>query len=81
MDAFKKLSQLVLVCQAPPHATLVDAIAGGQHIGSRAVRAFVDAHHPAYLFCGHVHEGAGKSEKLGETEVANVGKRGYLLEI
>jgi Icc-related predicted phosphoesterase len=45
------------------------------------VRAFVDAYHPVYLFCGHVHEGAGKSEKLGATEVANVGKRGYLLEI
>lgn len=81
LDPFQKLSPLVLVCHAPPHATVVDEIAGGQHIGSRAVRAFVDAYHPAYLFCGHVHEGAGKSEKLGATEVANVGKRGYLLEI
>ena len=81
LDPFKDLSPLVLVCHAPPYGTVVDQIAGGRFIGSRAVRAFVDTYQPAYLFCGHVHEGANKSAKLGATEVANVGKQGYLFEI
>jgi len=81
LNPFKNLSPLVLVVHAPPRGTLLDEIAGGKHIGSQAVRKFVDAHQPRYLFCGHVHEDAGKSDQLGETKAYNVGKQGYLLEL
>jgi Icc-related predicted phosphoesterase len=81
LEPFKNLSPLVLVVHAPPRGTTLDEIAGGNHIGSHAVRKFVDAYHPQYLFCGHVHEDAGKSDQLGETKAFNVGKQGYVLEI
>jgi Icc-related predicted phosphoesterase len=36
---------------------------------------------PSYLFCGHIHECAGESDRIGSTQCFNVGKSGYLLEI
>ncbi len=81
LEPFRNLSPLVLIVHAPPRGTSLDEIARGNHIGSLAVRKFVDAYHPIYLFCGHVHEGAGKSDELGATKAYNVGKQGYLLEL
>ncbi len=36
---------------------------------------------PAYLFCGHIHETAGRSDRIGQTQCINVGKQGYTLEV
>lgn len=71
----------VLVCHAPPFDTDLDEAGPDLHFGSRAVRAYIDAHQPAYCFCGHIHEAAGRVVRLGATLASNVGKAGYLLEI
>ncbi len=78
---FADLKPLVLVCHAPPLDSALDESAGGNHFGSSAVRAFLDAHPPAYFFCGHIHEAAGRTTRMGPTLAANVGKKGYLLEL
>jgi Icc-related predicted phosphoesterase len=36
---------------------------------------------PLYLFCGHIHECAGRSDQIGRTQCFNVGKAGYTLEV
>ena len=41
----------------------------------------IDEHQPEYCFCGHIHEGSGRTVLLGATLAANVGKTGYLLEL
>ncbi len=70
----------VLVCHAPPSGTALDEAAPGLHFGSAAVREYIDAHQPSFCFCGHIHEGEGRSVTMGATVAVNVGKAGYLLE-
>ncbi len=81
LSKYSKLRPQVLVSHAPPKDTALDEAAPGLHFGSTAVRDYIQSCQPAYCFCGHVHEGAGRTESLGETLAANVGKAGYLLEL
>jgi Icc-related predicted phosphoesterase len=53
----------------------------GAHGGSRSVAPFIERNQPELFFCGHIHEAAGVSEKIGNTAARNVGKAGYLLEL
>lgn len=80
LHAFDGLSPTVSICHAPPHGTMLDRITNLKHAGSRAVREFLQREKPRYFFCGHIHEAAGVTEKLGNTSAMNVGKRGYLLD-
>jgi Icc-related predicted phosphoesterase len=72
---------LYLVVHFPPRNTALDEVAKGRHAGSQVLRQWVERKHPEYLFCGHIHECAGKSDQLGPTQCFNVGKAGYLLQI
>jgi Icc-related predicted phosphoesterase len=81
LHAFDGLKPMIAVCHAPPYGTMLDRIRNLQHAGSRAVREFLQREQPRFFFCGHIHEAAGASEKLGETSAMNVGKKGYLLDL
>jgi uncharacterized protein len=81
LEAFNNLSPLYLVVHFPPQGTRLDEFAPGKHAGSPALRTWVEKHHPARLFCGHIHETAGLTDRLGSTECRNVGKQGFLLEL
>ena len=70
----------VLICHSPPLDTPLDQIHEGLHAGSRAVRDFIEQHHPTHFFCGHIHEAEGVVHQMGRTRAMNVGKRGYVLE-
>jgi len=81
LKMFAHLKPLVLICHAPPLNTKLDRIKDGLHGGSRSVREFIEAHQPAYFFCGHIHEAEGAVIQMGSTRAQNVGKRGYLLDL
>jgi|SRR5579862_5509912 Icc-related predicted phosphoesterase len=81
LAAFEPFKPLYLVVHFPPYGTSLDEFAPGEHAGSSTLRAWVERVQPVRLFCGHIHEAAGKSDRLGSTECLNVGKQGYLLEI
>lgn len=81
LHAFDGLRPMIAVCHAPPYGTMLDRITNLRHAGSKAVRDFLQREQPRYFFCGHIHEAAGASEKLGETSAMNVGKKGYLLDL
>ena len=81
LGKFSGLQPLVMVCHAPPYGSTLDRIREGLHAGSTAVRDFVAAEQPEFLFCGHIHEAAGVSEAIGKTTAMNVGKKGYLLQL
>jgi Icc-related predicted phosphoesterase len=81
LHAFDGLKPMISICHAPPHGTMLDRITNLRHAGSRAVREFLQREQPRFFFCGHIHEAAGVSEKLGETSAMNVGKKGYLLDL
>jgi Icc-related predicted phosphoesterase len=81
LAAFDEIKPLYLVVHFPPQGTRLDEFAPGKHAGSPTLRAWVERAQPAYLFCGHIHECAGRSDHVGATQCFNVGKQGYTLEI
>ncbi|MBV8819764.1 MAG: metallophosphoesterase [Acidobacteriaceae bacterium] len=81
LSLFSGKNVRVLVCHCPPKDTTLDRAGQGRHFGSPAVRTFLDHEQPAYFFCGHIHEAAGQTDRIGATLGMNVGKRGSLLEI
>jgi Icc-related predicted phosphoesterase len=65
----------IVLAHQPPFGA-GDDIGGGVHVGSKAVREWIEKEKPAYWLCGHVHEGAGESE-IGETKVINAAQGFY----
>lgn len=63
---------LLLVAHDPPRGTACDVVGGGRHVGSQAVRAFVERVGPAVCLSGHIHESRAK-DTLGPTTVLNPG--------
>lgn len=57
---------------APPKDTACDRIHSGLHVGSTAVRAFVEREQPDLVLCGHIHESRGE-DAIGRTRVVNPG--------
>jgi uncharacterized protein len=60
---------------APPHGTSCDRLRGGEHVGSTAVRRFVDREQPDVVLCGHIHEARGV-DRVGATQIVNPGAAG-----
>jgi len=81
LKLFEGLNSLFLVVHFPPHGTELDCVAPGRHAGSRVLRAWVERVQPVQLFCGHIHECAGKRDTIGATGCFNVGKAGHLVEL
>ena len=65
----------VFVPHAPPINTKLDRIPPGKHVGSTAVRAFIEKHHPHVTVCGHIHEARG-TDSIGKTLIINCGPAG-----
>ena len=70
----------VYVLHSPPRDTACDVISTRQHVGSRAIRAFVETRQPRLVLSGHIHEsprvtGAWR-DRLGTTPVVNPGQFG-----
>ncbi len=73
----------ILLTHIPPYGVL-DRVESasippawiGRHAGSKTVLEYIQKLQPCYVFCGHIHESVG-FEKLGWTEVYNLGAGGY----
>ncbi|MDR3319661.1 MAG: metallophosphoesterase family protein [Desulfovibrio sp.] len=68
----KKYPHTLLVSHNPPKDTACDVIPGDVHVGSMAVRAFLEEAQPDVCLCGHIHE-ARSADKVGRTVVVNPG--------
>jgi Icc-related predicted phosphoesterase len=70
----------IFVLHSPPLETACDVIGGGAHVGSRAIRAFLERHQPALSLSGHIHESPRLSgsyrDAIGRTPVVNPGQFG-----
>ena len=62
----------ILVSHVPPFGTQTDLLANGTHVGSPAVREFIERHQPDLCLCGHIHESRGE-DRLGKTRILNPG--------
>ncbi len=73
----------ILLSHIPPYGVLdrVDSASVspawiGRHAGSKTILEYIRKWQPRYVFCGHIHESEG-FEKVGRTEVYNLGMGGY----
>ncbi|MGA1795316.1 MAG: metallophosphoesterase [bacterium] len=62
----------LFVPHAPPYDTAVDMVRSGEHVGSTAVREFIELYQPDVCVTGHIHEGKGE-DRIGRTHVVNPG--------
>jgi Icc-related predicted phosphoesterase len=69
----------IVVSHSPPKG-VVDRSSRGQELGSEAVREAVQRQQPRLLVCGHIHESAGQTGKIGDTTVINAGPSGLIWE-
>jgi len=65
-------SNLILIMHNPPKDTACDALPNGVHVGSQALRDYIEKRSPFLVVTGHIHESAG-IEKLGNTTIVNPG--------
>lgn len=72
----------IFIPHAPPHNTTVDRLLSATHVGSKAIRTFIEQHHPDVVVCGHIHEARGQ-DTIGSSEIVNCGPaaKGYYVVI
>lgn len=63
---------VVMVSHQPPFGTVNDSLTNGSHVGSHAVRTFIEKTQPLVCFTGHIHEGMG-IDRIGQTYIVNPG--------
>ena len=82
LQGYQKIKDIpfkLFVSHAPPFNTKVDALTNGRHVGSTAVREFIERYQPDACVTGHIHEAKGK-DYIGRTVIINPGmvkNRGY----
>jgi len=62
----------VLISHPPPRGTDLDRSFAHLHVGSAAVRKFLDEGHVNLCICGHIHEAAGQ-QPVGGVPCVNLG--------
>jgi uncharacterized protein len=62
----------ILVSHEPPYNTLNDLTSSKKHVGSKAVREYIERTRPMLCLCGHIHEGVG-IDTIGKTQILNPG--------
>ncbi len=71
------VSKLILISHAPPYNTVCDYTRHEKHVGSRAIRGFVENKQPFMTLHGHIHETVDLTgdfkENIGNTICASVG--------
>ncbi len=73
-------NRTVAVMHCPPYNTRCDVLFNGEHIGSRAIRRWIERTQPLLTLHGHIHESPKMSgsfvDRLGRTVVVNPGATG-----
>jgi Icc-related predicted phosphoesterase len=81
-DRIKDADDFILVSHTPPFQTETDKLLNGTHVGSIAVRKFIELHQPLLCMTGHIHESIGE-DTIGRTRILNPGmiKDGGYIEV
>jgi len=72
-EEIKNAKIKIQLTHAPPARTKLDIIASGAHVGSEAVRKFIEEKQPAAAICSHIHESRGV-DSIGNTKILNSGR-------
>jgi Icc-related predicted phosphoesterase len=75
----------IAVMHCPPYNTRCDVLYNGEHIGSRAIRRWIERTQPLLTLHGHIHESPEMSgafcDRVGESLVVNPGASGRVPHI
>lgn len=69
LDTF---SRIIFLSHTPPFRTKTDMITNGIHVGSTAVRNWIERIQPEICIVGHIHESVG-TDQIGKTKIYNPG--------
>jgi len=75
-----KDKKIILVTHAPPYKTKLDKIAG-EACGNKSIKNFILKIKPDLVISGHLHENAGKEDKINKTKLINPGPFGKIIEV
>lgn len=67
----KKGDKVVFITHAPPYRTKLDIVPGFGHVGCKSATDFAKRYCDS-LICGHIHECAGRSQKIGKCMAYNL---------
>ena len=68
----KPIKPYLLISHQPPAQTINDQAWNGLHVGSKAIRKFIEETQPLVCFTGHIHEGVG-IDQIGNSYIINPG--------
>lgn len=81
LAARTEAASTVFVLHSPARNTHCDMTHARMHVGSRAIRRFVEQHQPPLVLSGHIHESPRVSgawrDTIGRTTVVNPGQFGH----
>ena len=77
-ESVKNLEKKILVTHIHPEGTKSE-FSGFK--GSKAVRKAIETFKPDIAICAHIHEAAGVEDKIGNTRVINVSRKGKIFEV
>jgi len=75
-----KDKKVILVLHQPPYKTKLDKL-DSTYAGNKSYRKFVDNNKIDLVICGHLHENAGKEDKINKTFLINPGPFGKIIDI
>lgn len=74
----KNMDKTIYVLHAPPFQTKLDVLYSGRHVGSKAIKTFIEKKQPYLTLHGHIHESAQVSgsyfERIGRAFSINPGQ-------
>lgn len=73
-------NKVILVTHAPPYKTKIDKIMG-EPCGNKSIKNFILKVKPDLAISGHLHETAGKQDKVKKTIVINPGPYGKIINL
>jgi len=79
-DKLKDMKTKIMVTHVHPSGSTIEKFTQ-IFPGSTGIRKAIDEFKPNILLCSHVHEAEGIEEKIGNTRVINVGKKGKIIDI
>ncbi len=79
-EKVKNSKKKIMVTHVHPSNTLIEKFTDFFK-GSSGVERAIKKFKPDIALCSHVHEAAGIEEKIGNTRVINVGKKGKIIEV
>ena len=79
-ENIKYLKKKILVSHVHPTETEMEKLSDFVP-GSPGMKKAIDKFKPDIMLCSHVHEADGLEEKIGNTKVINVGRKGKIIDI